>query len=201
MVQKSRESNVPAWLSLPFLGSTVVGAVFRYSQSSVLSQQPGSTYSWIGPAFILCGGLFLVSGLLGWFISAFSILSNRDKRYKHISVILFIVLMVITSVILMIIFVASILYTVSLVDIKFGEDTLGQIACGVDTAGSCSNCDGASALRKCPEWNSDDVKAVLQTQTKGSATLAAIFFIYSFSASRFGFVLRQHITKYQIDYV
>jgi hypothetical protein len=78
----------------------------------------------------------------------------------------------------------------------------GDIACGVDTAGSCSNCGREDpSLPQCPEWGLEDVDAVLQTQTKGSATLAAIFFIYSFSASRFGLVLRRHVTMYQIDYV
>ena len=76
------------------------------------------------------------------------------------------------------------------------------IACGVDTADSCSNCDGSiEGMDLCPEWNLDDVTRVLQTQTKGSATLAIIFFLYSFSALRFGFVLRKHVTMYQIDYV
>jgi len=90
MVQKSRESNVPAWLSLPFLGCTAVGIVFRYTPSSVLSARSGSTYSWLGTAYMACGALFLLSSILGWFISTFSILSGRDKRYKLLSVILFI---------------------------------------------------------------------------------------------------------------
>lgn len=202
MVQKSRESNVPAWLSLPFMGCTVVGAVFRYSESSVLSERFGSAYDWIGTAYIVCGGLFMVTGLLSWFISAFSILSSRDKRYKHISVVLFIVLMIITSVILTIIFAASIANSVTLVNVNIDSTRRGDIACGVDTADSCSNCGlEDDSLPKCPEWSLDDVKAVLQNQTKGSAALALIFFIYSFSGTRFGFVLRKHITMYQIDYV
>jgi hypothetical protein len=118
------------------------------------------------------------------------------------SVVLFIALMVITSVILTIIFVASISYSVALVDIPIDGSRQGDIACGVDTADSCSNCGRENPdLPQCPEWSLGDVKAVLQTQTKGSAALAVIFFIYSFSASRFGFVLRKHITMYQIDYV
>jgi hypothetical protein len=202
MVQKSRESNVPAWLSLPFLGCSVVGAVFRFSQSSVLSARSGSTYSWVGVGYMACGALFFITACLGWFISTFSILSSRDKRYKHVSVMVFIFLMGITSFILTVIFVASISYSVALVDIPISPSQKQDIACGVDTADSCSNCDGEYPDRpKCPEWSLEDVTSVLQTQTKGSATLAFIFFIYSFSALRFGFVLRKHVIMYQIDYV
>lgn len=107
-----------------------------------------------------------------------------------------------TSLILTAIFVASISYSVALVDIPITPDQQQNIACGVDTADSCSNCDlHIPDAPKCPEWSLDDVKAVLQTQTKGSATLAILFFLYSFSALRFGFVLRKHVTMYQIDYV
>ena len=202
MVQKSRESNVPGWLSLPTIGCSVVGAVFRYSPSSVLSAHSGSSYSWIGTAYMACGVLFFITVMLGWFISTFSILSGRDKRYKHISVIVFISFMICTSFVLTVIFVASISYSVALVDIPIDEDQVENIACGVDTADSCSNCDGAIPNEPlCPEWSLEDVTRVLQNQTKGSATLAIIFFLYSFGALRFGFVLRKHVTMYQIDYV
>ena len=148
-----------------------------------------------------CGVLFMLAAGLGWFISSFSILSGRDKRYKHMSVLVFIFLMAVTSFILTVIFVASISYSVALVEIPIIEQK-HDIACGVDTADSCSNCNGAYPDQpKCPEWSLDDVTRVLQTQTKGSATLAVIFFLYSFSALRFGIVLRKHITMYQIDYV
>ena len=201
MVQKSRESNVPAWLSLPFLGCSVVGVVFRYSDSSVLSASAQSDFSWVGTAYMSCGVLFLLSAALGWFISTFSILSGRDKRYKYMSVMVFIFLMAVTSFVLTVIFVASISYSVALVDIPIANQR-GMIACGVDTADSCTNCDREKPwIPLCPEWTLDDVTRVLQTQTKGSATLAVIFFLYSFSALRFGFVLRRHVTMYQIEYV
>jgi hypothetical protein len=45
------------------------------------------------------------------------------------------------------------------------------------------------------------VLRVLQTQYRSSAALAAIFIIYAISALRFGFLLRKHISLYQIDYV
>lgn len=155
LVQKSRESNVPAWLSLPTMGCSIVGAVFRYSPSSVLSARSGSTYSWIGTAYMASGVLFFLTAMLGWFISTFSILSGRDKRYKHISVIFFIFLQAITSFILTVIFVASISYSVALVEIPIDPEQKGTIACGVDTADSCSNCDGANPLEaQCPDRKS-----------------------------------------------
>ena len=56
-------------------------------------------------------------------------------------------------------------------------------------------------MRQCPEWTDSDILKVLQTQLKQSATLAAIFLIYAFSALRFGFILRSHVSRYQIEYV
>ena len=48
IVQKSRESNVPAWLTLPTSVGALVGSVFLWSQSSVLSASSSSDISWIG---------------------------------------------------------------------------------------------------------------------------------------------------------
>ena len=48
IVQKSRESNVPAWMTLPTSVSALVGSVFLWSQSSVLSASSSSDISWIG---------------------------------------------------------------------------------------------------------------------------------------------------------
>jgi len=52
-------------------------------------------------------------------------------------------------------------------------------------------------------WESarEDFRIVLLTQLKQSAALAAIFFLYAFSALRFGFTLQSQISRYQIDYV
>lgn len=51
------------------------------------------------------------------------------------------------------------------------------------------------------EWTNQDVTRIIQTQLKQSATLAAIFFLYAFSALRFGFSLRLSVSRYEIDYV
>lgn len=200
MVQKSREQNVPAWLMLPILGCVAVGAVLGFSPTSVLSAGDGN-YQWIGVAYIACGGIFFLSACLGWFISVFSILSNRDKRYKLVAVFLFIILMASCCAILSIIFITSITGSLELTDTGIDEETRGSTACGADTADSCSNCDGSEGDIICPEWSITDTLKVLQTQTKGSATLALIFLLYSISALRFGFLLRKHISMYQIYYL
>ena len=106
----------------------------------------------------------------------------------------------------MVVFAASLVFSVDLVDYGISDEERGSIACYVDTANSCTNCypndEGWDPTEpQCPEWTLDDVVKVLQTQLKQSATLAAIFLIYAFSALRFGFVLRSHVSRYQIEYV
>jgi len=62
-------------------------------------------------------------------------------------------------------------------------------------------CDASDLSRMCLEWTSQDVSKIIQTQLKQCATLAAICFIYAFSALRFGLDLRRAQSKYQIAYV
>jgi hypothetical protein len=81
------------------------------------------------------------------------------------------------------------------------EGQRARIACSIDTVDSCTLCGNRLGLTECPEWSTEDVFKVLQTQLKQSATLAAIFLVYSLGALRFGFVLRKHVRQYQIDYV
>mmetsp|Transcript_39667 Transcript_39667/g.55931 ORF Transcript_39667/g.55931 Transcript_39667/m.55931 type:complete len:117 (+) Transcript_39667:117-467(+) len=99
------------------------------------------------------------------------------------------------------IFTGSILISTSLIDVPLTDSERGVVACVIDTAESCSFCENKDGLRECPEWSDNEVTKVLQTQLKQSATLAAIFILYSIGALRFGFVLRKHISMYQIDYV
>jgi len=109
------------------------------------------------------------------------------------------------------IFTASLAYSLDIVKVELKDEFRGTIACYVDAVGSCSNCKcldeicipevGEEKVVICPEWTSLDVSKIIQTQLKQSATLAAIFFIYAFSALRFGFVLCKAQSKYQIAYV
>jgi hypothetical protein len=151
-------------------------------------------------------------------------MNQRDKRTKRVAVLCFIVLMMLTLVLVgklvtsitslthcgflltttlplftASIFVQSILQSSNVVDIPLDDQLRGELACTI-AASSCSYCD-VEGKRECPEWTDDDVKVVLQTQLKASAALSAIFMIYSVGALRFGFVLRSHIIRYQIDYV
>jgi hypothetical protein len=104
------------------------------------------------------------------------------------------------------IFTASLAYSLDIVKVELKDDLRGTIACYVDAVGSCSNCKClveacSPEVVICPEWTTQDVSKIMQTQLKQSATLAAIFFIYAFSALRFGFVLCKAQSKYQIAYV
>ena len=96
VVQSSRESNVPAWLTLPTMGCFAMGLTLLYANSSVLSAQ--TEQSWVGALFLASGSLFLVAAILGWAISAVSILNSRDKQNKKIGVLLFIGIMTINAI-------------------------------------------------------------------------------------------------------
>jgi lysylphosphatidylglycerol synthetase-like protein (DUF2156 family) len=199
LVQKSKESNVPFWLALPMIGCVVMGSVFAFSASSVLSTNSEAEVSWIGPVYLLTAGLFLVGALTGWSIKAFSILSVQHKRQKLAAILIFIIAMLATVCSLVSIFAASIAFSVNLVNVPIDDGTRGDIACFLDQAFSCTGCE--DEVDRCPEWLQSDVTGVLQTQAKSSAALAAIFLVHALSALRFGFGLRKHIIMYQIDYV
>jgi lysylphosphatidylglycerol synthetase-like protein (DUF2156 family) len=199
LVQKSKESNVPAWLALPAIGCLVLGSVLAFSASSVLSTNSESEVSWIGPVYLLTAGLFLVGAITGWTIKAFSILSVQHKRQKLAAILIFIIAMGATLVALASIFAASIAFSVNLVNVPIDDETRGDIACFLDQAHGCTRCE--EEVERCPEWSQADVTGVLQTQAKSSAALAAIFLVHASAALRFGFGLRKHIIMYQIDYV
>ena len=64
-----------------------------------------------------------------------------------------------------------------------------------------SNQLGDTKIRACPEWEESEVVRVLQTQFKQSGTVAALMLLYAMSALRFGWALRKHIARYEIDYI
>jgi hypothetical protein len=207
IVRQSKQANIPAWLTLPTLGCLAGGATLAFSPSSATIKETGSEVFWVGVAYISSSGSFLVAALLGWFISGYSVLNSRDKQHKKIAVSLFITTIILTIFFVGAIFAASVVFSVDIVDYGINDDDRGQIACSVDTANSCTNCfdkndiNNRNEMRQCPEWTDSDILKVLQTQLKQSATLAAIFLIYAFSALRFGFILRSHVSRYQIEYV
>ena len=201
IVQKSRETNVPAWLLLPTVGNTLAGVLFLFSPSSLLSSRSGAGNSWIGFIYLGTAGLFFIAMMTGWFLSAFSIQDNIDKRKKNIAVVVFIGVMATNTVLLATLFVASLIFSAELVESPIDESDRGSIACYVDRGGTCTQCEESIDGDRCPEWTLDEVTNIVQTQLKQSATIAAIFFLYSISVLRFGFVLRKHLSMYQIDYV
>lgn len=201
IVQKSRETNVPAWLLLPTVGTGLVGAVFVFSPSSLLSSISGTEGAWIGIVYLVSAALFLVALLLGWFLSAFTIRNNIDKNNKNVAVLIVIGVMAANTVMLAAIFVASIMFSGNLLITPIDQSARGQVACFVDRGVSCTCCDCEITEDVCPEWTLEEVTKILQSQLKQSGTLAAIFILYSISVLRFSFVLRKHLTLYQIDYV
>jgi len=71
----------------------------------------------------------------------------------------------------------------------------------LDTGGSCTGCESPNPAKVCPEWSENDVSRVLKTTMKQSATVAAIFLVYALITLRYGVILFNHVSNYQIDYV
>lgn len=142
--------------------------------------------------------LFLCAAILGWYISNFSIGRTSDKRTKLVAIYFFIACMVSAFLLLITIFSVSIVFSAKFSVAKIDDGVRGSVACFLDSV-SCTRCD--KQTNRCPQWTAEDVKIVMQTQAKSSATLAAIFFVYAFGAVRFGFTMQKHISTYQIEYV
>jgi hypothetical protein len=209
IVQKSKERNVPLWLTLPTIGCLAVGSVLLYSPSSVLNQDSTIKVYWIGVCYICTGGAFGFSALLGWFISVRTVYSTRDKTRKLGAICIFIAMMCLTIMSIASILSASIIFSIRIVTL-ISEKERGELACFIDSACSCSNCNVTycdtngiynSSNTVCPEWSTEDVLSVMRTQLKQSASVACIFLIYALGALRFGFNLFNHVKRYEIDYV
>ena len=98
IIQKSRETNVPSWLLLPTVLNALAGALFEFSPSSLLNTISGAGGEWIGIAYLVAAGLFLVALLMGWFLSNFSIQNSIDKNNKSLAVVVLIGVMVANTV-------------------------------------------------------------------------------------------------------
>jgi hypothetical protein len=166
-----------------------------------VSTQTGGQVWWIGVVYIIIGGLFAFAALLGWGLSVFAILNNRDKRNKSLLALLFILIMLLTVFAVSTLFIVSIVFSTNIASIPLKDSERGQFACAIDSGSSCTNCGNDEGLRECPEWSTEDVMAVVRTSLKLSATVAAIFWVYAVGALRFGILLRRHILMYQIAYV
>jgi len=209
IVQRSKESNISLWLTLPIVGCFSGGAALLFAPQSLISSDGADSVHWIGYCYLITGVSFTLSALLGWFISWKTVFSIRDKMHKKVAVYGFIVMMVLTIFAVASIFTASLIFSLNIAPVDFDDENRGIIACFIDAANSCTCCDDdngddvvvTNCDKKCPEWTTQDVARIIQTQLKQSATLAAIFVLYAFSALRFGFSLRTAVSKYEIDYV
>jgi hypothetical protein len=195
IVQKSRETNVPGWLTFPTIATALVGSVFLFGQGSILRVL--DSQKWVGILYMIASGLFLIALLMGWCLSSYSIRSNADKRRKGTAIIIFILVLAINASLLATLFVTSIVWSTR---VALNDAQRGNIACLIDD-NDCTNCETDLSRNKCPEWSVDDVTAILQTQLKQSATLAAIFILYAVNVMSYGINLRKHLSQYQIDYV
>jgi hypothetical protein len=97
------------------------------------------------------------------------------------------------------IFTTSLIYSLNIVHLDL--ENYSTIACYLDTGDSCTSCISVDPLQRCPEWSKDDVKSVLQSTLKQSASFAAIFLVYALITLRYGFLLFRYVSRYQIEYV
>ncbi len=98
IVQRSKESNISLWLTLPIIGSFSGGAAMLYTPQSLIAIETGANLNLylIGRCYLVTGATFTISALLGWFISAKTVLNLRDKTQKEIAVYVFIFMLILT---------------------------------------------------------------------------------------------------------
>ena len=157
---------------------------------------------------ILCSHVLCVSlicsvlssaALVGVYLKIYTVLNRRQRRFKQGVVVIFIFTLLLTIVAVATIFTTSLIYSLNIVDLDL--ENYSTIACYLDTGESCTNCSSVVPLDRCPEWTKDDVKSVLQSTLKQSASFAAICFVYAIIALRYGFQLFGYVSRYQIEYV
>ena len=69
IVQRSKETNIPLWLTFPIIFCFATGTTLMFNSSSLVNSDSGSkSLNWIGVCYILSGATFTVSALLGWFM-------------------------------------------------------------------------------------------------------------------------------------
>jgi hypothetical protein len=211
IVRESKESRIHFWLTLPGLGCLAAGFVLHYSPQAVLSWESGVSIKWISVSYITSGVLFLASALLGWYISVKEVLMDRNKTQKQFAIVGFMGMLVLTFLFVVGIIVLSVILNVDLGATELHDEQRGTIACFLDAASSCSNCnyteDNVAFVAfnqnesQCPEWTGSDVSTIVQTQLKQSAILASIFAFYAITALNFGNTLRKKLLQYEIFYL
>lgn len=153
----------------------------------------------IGLTYLVSGGAFMLASVVGISLKLYTVLNKRQKKCKQGLVFVFIATIVVTIFAVATIFVTSLIYSFNI--IKIPTDEYHQIACMLDTGGSCTGCDSNNPVNVCPEWTEEDVVRVMKTIMKQSATVSATFLVYALITIRYGFLLLRHVSSYQIDYV
>ncbi|KAL7537067.1 hypothetical protein ACHAWF_005649 [Thalassiosira exigua] len=159
IVQRSKESNIPLWLTLPTAGCYFVGYLLHFAEGSV-TEEVQDMY-WIALTYFVSGGAFTLAALIGYVLKFYSVLNGRQKKIKQGVVIAFLVTIVLTLFAVGTIFVTSLIYSLRIVDLPFAQR--GEIACELDQNGSCTGCNESDDALKCPEWSYVGVMTVLQT--------------------------------------
>lgn len=164
-----------------------------------MTKETNNDLYWMGLTYFISGAAFAMAALVGYFLKFYSVLNRRQKKCKQGVVIFFIVTTVVTIFSVASIFTTSLIYSLNIVELSL--ETYHSTACMLDFGGSCTGCDSSNPVEVCPEWTESDVELVLKTIMKQSATVAAIFLVYSLITLRYGFVLFSHVSSYHIEYV
>jgi hypothetical protein len=196
IVQRSKESNIPLWLAFPIIGSYMIGYVLLFSGTSILIIED---IHWMGITYLVSGGAFTLAAFVGIVLKCYPVLNTRQKKVKQGMIVLFIAVIILTIFAVAVVFATSLIYSLNVVSLPLAN--YNEIACSLDGDGSCTGCQSNDPKEWCPEWSNADVSRVLQTVTKQSATIAAIFLVYALATLRYGFVLFSHVSRYHIEYV
>jgi len=196
ILQRSQLANIPAWLSVPIVGSVFMYLLLKGKHTVIADVQ----YSeWIALLYLVSAGTFFIATLLSCH-NATSVMNRADKKRKQISVILFILAMMLSIIVLVAIFVTSLVMLWSYTSKAISNEEWYELACNLDT--DLKNCETCSETEhECPQWKESEVLGILRTTLKQSTISAFIFLMYAFHGVGYGFVLREHIATYQIDYV
>ena len=100
IVQRSKQSNIPLWLTLPAAGCIMLGFL-TIDSTSLLNDDNLDQPIWIEAIpnlFIVAGVAFSMSVLLGWFNFMKGVFNTQDKMLKQITVYLYILVIIIAIV-------------------------------------------------------------------------------------------------------
>ena len=136
IVQRSKESNIPLWLTFPIIGCYTIGYLL-FSSQTALTYELQDVY-WIALVYLLSGGAFTLAALVGYFLKFYTVLNRRQRRFKQGVVVLFIATIMMTIFTVATIFATSLIYALNIVDIPLDQYSL--LACYLDSDGTHSRC-------------------------------------------------------------